>query len=144
MEEARRLFFHRGKKSTNKYKTLEYRPASRSDIPFNTKMRSKTLPISKTRSTGKITEPLKNHGTKSQAAKPDRSFQESKSNSDCSKPKSDSSSPKESNSPGNTGNESETYAKPKRKIIQKPKPDTPMPPNEIEDVLDSDLETIMG
>ena len=107
-------------------------------------MRSNTLPISKTRPTGKMTEPSKNHGTKSRDAKPDRSSQESKSKSDSSKPKSDSSSLKESNSPENTGNESEAYAKPKRKIIQKPKPDTPMPPNEIEDVLDSDLETIMG
>lgn len=107
-------------------------------------MRSNTLPISKTRLTGKVTEASKNHGTKSRGAKPDRSSQESKSKSDSSKPKSDSSSPKESNSPENTGNESEMYAKPKRKIIQKPKPDTPMPPNEIEDVLDSDLETIMG
>ena len=36
----------------------------------------------------------------------------------------------------------ETYVKPKRKIVPKTKPDTPIPSNE--DRLDSDLETIMG
>ena len=112
-------------------------------------MRSNTLPVSKTRPTGKMTEPSKNRAAKKRDGKPDRSSQESKLKSGTLKSgtlksKSDSSSTKESNSPENTGNESETYAKPKRKIVPKTKPDTPIPSNEIEDVLDSDLETIMG
>ena len=93
-------------------------------------MRSKTLPISKTRPTGQITEPSKKRPSKSRDEKLDRPSPESKL--DSSKPKSDSSN----------SNESETYAKPKRKIASKTKPDTPIPSNE--DVLDSDLETIMG
>lgn len=107
-------------------------------------MRSNTLPVSKTRPTGKMTEPSKNRAAKKRDGKPDRSSQESKLKSGTLKSKSNSSSTKESNSPENTGNESETYAKPKRKIVPKTKPDTPIPSNEIEDVLDSDLETIMG
>ena len=97
-------------------------------------MRSKTLPISKTRPTGKITEPSKNRPAKRRDDKLDRPLPESKT-----KPKSDSSNSKDSE---NTGNESETYVKPKRKTASKTKPDTPIPSNE--DVLDSDLETIMG
>ena len=100
-------------------------------------MRSKTLPISKTRPTGQITKPSKNRPTKSRDEKLDRPTPESRS--ETSKPKSDSSNSKDLEK---TGNESETYAKPKRKIVPKTKPDTPIPSNE--DVLDSDLETIMG
>ena len=100
-------------------------------------MRSKTLPISKTRPPGQITEPTKKRPSKSRDEKLHRPSRELKS-----KPKSDSSNSKESRSSENTGNESETYAKPKRKIVSKTKPDTPIPSNE--DVLDSDLETIMG
>ena len=100
-------------------------------------MRSKTLPVSKTRPTGKITELSKNRPSKSRNQKLDRPTPESKS--DTSKPKTDSSNSKD---PENSGNESETYAKPKRKIVPKTKPDTPIPSNE--DLLDSDLETIMG
>jgi len=100
-------------------------------------MRSKTLLISKTRPPGQTTEPSKNRPRKSPGEELDRPSPESKS-----KPKSDSSKSNEFGSPENTGNESETYAKPKRKIVSKTKPDTPIPSNE--DVRDSDLETIMG
>ena len=115
---------------TEKYKTLEYRPSCRSDIPFNIKMRSKTLPISKPRTT-KPTERRPSKNRNSTNKNPDRQQ---------SKPKSDSSNSNDSKeSPDkNTTSKSETP-----KPIPKTKPDTPFPSDEKEEI-ESDLETVMG